>query len=594
MDNVEFKDLEQAKYVKNVPVSNNQIKTRALSFKSIKSHWHNFVSNLALTKKVEKVKETVNRVVVDMDAKAKEFFDRFELKNCFFLSLDDRNMQMALVGAHPIKLKKTMQDGMNANLPFIKKFLGNKDEKNVESALNNEASQITRDDLDSVINDAFDSVSVEEDKKIDVADDTLNRDAMADVIDDAFENHEIDWAPPAIEDEKNLEIPDFNLLADGEKTSYDGLNVANFANNEKTSVEAPQEETHEVEKEMPVVEEEKVEVSEEEKKPELEVAPFANKANDEYNLNKEVETSQEEVHEEKEMPVAEEEKVEVSEEEKKPELEVASFANKANDDYKLNKEMEAAQEEKEMPVVEEVKVEVPEEVKEPELEVASFANKANDEYNLNKEMEAAQEEKEMPVVEEVKVEVPEEDKERELEIAPFANNANREYRERMAQGEETQDDEPLFTIVNEEDKPEEIHDYSFTSEINNTFSVDKLEELKKSLLETKKNNEEAKHKAMEAAEKKKERASQAEAIKKARAESEERLAVMFNKLNAYNQALMEDTEREERKANEDLDALKNLDADIKSDESLIKDYESQIDEINSLIGPSAENVQVRR
>ena len=69
---------------------------------------------------------------------------------------------------------------------------------------------------------------------------------------------------------------------------------------------------------------------------------------------------------------------------------------------------------------------------------------------------------------------------------------------------------------------------------------------------------------------------------------------MFNKLNAYNQALMEDTEREERKANEDLDALKNLDADIKSDESLIKDYESQIDEINSLIGPSAENVQVRR
>ena len=594
MDNVEFKDLEQAKYVKNVPVSNNQIKTRALSFKSIKSHWHNFVSNLALTKKVEKVKETVNRVVVDMDAKAKEFFDRFELKNCFFLSLDDRNMQMALVGAHPIKLKKTMQDGMNANLPFIKKFLGNKDEKNVESALNNEASQITRDDLDSVINDAFDSVSVEEDKKIDVADDTLNRDAMADVIDDAFENHEIDWAPPAIEDEKNLEIPDFNLLADGEKTSYDGLNVANFANNEKTSVEAPQEETHEVEKEMPVVEEEKVEVSEEEKKPELEVAPFANNANDEYNLNKEVETSQEEVHEEKEMPVAEEEKVEVSEEEKKPELEVASFANKANDDYKLNKEMEAAQEENEMPVVEEVKVEVPEEVKEPELEVASFANKANDEYNLNKEMDAAQEEKEMPVVEEVKVEVPEEDKERELEIAPFANNANREYRERMAQGEETQDDEPLFTIVNDEDKPEEIHDYSFTSEINNTFSVDKLEELKKSLLETKKNNEEAKHKAMEAAEKKKERASQAEAIKKARAESEERLAVMFNKLNAYNQALMEDTEREERKANEDLDALKNLDADIKSDESLIKDYESQIDEINSLIGPSAENVQVRR
>ena len=105
---------------------------------------------------------------------------------------------------------------------------------------------------------------------------------------------------------------------------------------------------------MPLVEEEKVEVSEEEKKPELEVAPFANKANDEYNLNKEVETSQEEVHEEKEMPVAEEEKVEVSEEEKKPELEVASFANKANDDYKLNKEMEAAQEEKEMPVVEEV------------------------------------------------------------------------------------------------------------------------------------------------------------------------------------------------------------------------------------------------
>ena len=298
--------------------------------------------------------------------------------------------------------------------------------------------------------------------------------------------------------------------------------------------------------------------------------------------------------EEKEMSVVEEVKVEAPEEVKEPELEVASFANKANDEYNLNKEMEAAQEEKEMPVVEEVKVDVPEEDKERELEVAPFANKANDEYNLNKEMEAAQEEKEMPVVEEVKVEVPEEDKEPELEIAPFANNANREYRERMAQGEEAQDDEPLFTIVNEENKPEEIHDYSFTNEINNTFSVDKLEELKKSLLETKKNNEEAKHKAMEAAEKKKERASQAEAIKKARAESEERLAVMFNKLNAYNQALMEDTEREERKANEDLDALKNLDADIKSDESLIKDYESQIDEINSLIGPSAENVQVRR
>ena len=656
MDNVEFKDLEQAKYVKNVPVSNNQIKTRALSFKSIKSHWHNFVSNLALTKKVEKVKETVNRAVVDMDAKAKEFFDRFELKNCFFLSLDDRNMQMALVGAHPIKLKKTMQDGMNANLPFIKKFLGNKDEKNVESTLNNEASQITRDDLDSVINDAFDSVSVEEDKKIDVADDTLNRDAMADVIDNAFENHEIDWAPPAIEDEKNLEIPDFNLLADGEKTSYDGSNVANFANNENTTVEVPQEEVHEVEKEipivevpaevkvdvpeevkepglevasfankandeynlnkevetsqeevheekeMPVVEEVKVDVPEEVKEPELDVASFANKANDEYKLNKEVETSQEEVHEEKEMPVVEEVKVEVPEEDKEPELEVASFANnevasfanKANDEYNLNKEMEAAQEEKEMPVVEEVKVEAPEEDKERELEIAPFANKANDEYKLNKEMEAAQEEKEMPVVEEVKVEVPEEDKEPELEIAPFANNANREYRERMAQGEEVQDDEPLFTIVNEEDKPEEIHDYSFTNEINNSFSVDKLEELKKSLLETKKNNEEAKHKAMEAAEKKKERASQAEAVKKARAESEERLAVMFNKLNAYNQALMEDTEREERKANEDLDALKNLDADIKSDESLIKDYESQIDEINSLIGPSAENVQVRR
>ena len=31
-----------------------------------------------------------------------------------------------------------------------------------------------------------------------------------------------------------------------------------------------------------------------------------------------------------------------------------------------------------------------------------------------------------------------------------------------------------------------------------------------------------------------------------------------------------------------------------SDESAIKDYDSQIDEINSLIGPSAENVQVRR
>ena len=644
MDNVEFKDLEQAKYVKNVPVSNNQIKTRALSFKSIKSHWHNFVSNLALTKKVEKAKENVNKVVVDMDAKAKEFFDRFELKNCFFLSLDDRNMQLALVGAHPIKLKKTMQDGISANLPFIKKFLGNKDEKSLEPALNNEVSQITRDDLDSAINGAFENVSVEEDKKIDVADDTLNRDAMADVIDNAFENNEIEWAPPAIEDEKNLEIPDFNLLADGEKTSYDGLNVANFANNENTTVEVPQEEVHEAEKEIPVVEvpaEVKVDVPEEVKEPELEVASFANKANDEFNLNKEADVPQEEVHEEKEMPVVEEAKVDVPEEDRKPELEVASFANKANDEYNLNKEMEAAQEEKEMSVVEEVKVEAPEEVKEPELEVASFANKANDEYNLNKEMEAAQEEKEMPVVEEVKVDVPEEDKERELEvapfankandeynlnkemeaaqeekempvveevkvevpeedkepeleIAPFANNANREYRERMAQGEEAQDDEPLFTIVNEENKPEEIHDYSFTNEINNTFSVDKLEELKKSLLETKKNNEEAKHKALEAAEKKKERASQAEAIKKARAESEERLAVMFNKLNAYNQALMEDTEREERKANEDLDALKNLDADIKSDESLIKDYESQIDEINSLIGPSAENVQVRR
>ena len=503
MDNVEFKDLEQAKYVKNVPVSNNQIKTRALSFKSIKSHWHNFVSNLALTKKVEKAKETVNKVVVDMDAKAKEFFDRFELKNCFFLSLDDRNMQLALVGAHPIKLKKTMQDGMNANLPFIKKFLGNKDEKSLEPALNNEVSQITRDDLDSTINDAFGNVSVEEDKKIDVADDTLNRDAMADVIDNAFENNEIEWAPPAIEDEKNLEIPDFNLLADGEKTSYDSLNVANFANNENTAVEVPQEEVHEEEKGIPVVE-----------------------------------------------------------------------------------------------VPAEVKVDVPEEVKEPGLEVASFANKANDEFNLNKEADVPQEEvheeKEMPVVEEVKVEVPEEDKEPELEIASFAHNANREYRERMAQGDEVQDDEPLFTIVNEEDKPEEIHDYSFTDENNNSFSVNKLEELKKSLLEAKKNNEEAKHKAMEAAEKKKEKVSQAEAIKKAKAESEERLAVMFNKLNAYNQALMEDTEREERKANEDLDALKNLDADIKSDESLIKDYESQIDEINSLIGPSAENVQIRR
>ena len=601
MDNVEFKDLEQEKYVKNVPVSNNQIKTRALSFKSIKSHWHNFVSNLALTKKVEKAKETVNKVVVDMDAKAKEFFDRFELKNCFFLSLDDRNMQLALVGAHPIKLKKTMQDGISANLPFIKKFLGNKDEKSLEPALNNEVSQITRDDLDSAINGAFENASVEEDKKIDVADDTLNRDAMADVIDNAFENNEIEWAPPAIEDEKNLEIPDFNLLADGEKTSYDGSNVANFANNENTTVEVPQEEVHEVEKEIPLVEvpaEVKVDVPEEVKESGLEVAPFANKANDEYNLNKEVEVPREEVHEEKEMPAVEEVKVEVPAEEKEPELEVAPFANKANDEYNLNKEVEVPREEvheeKEMPAVEEVKVEVPAEEKEPELEVASFANKANDEYNLNKEMETAQEEKEMPVVEEVKVEVPEEDKEPELEIAPFANNANREYRERMAQGEEAQDDEPLFTIVNEEDKPEEIHDYSFTNEINNSFSVDKLEELKKSLLETKKNNEEAKHKAMEAAEKKKERASQAEAIKKARAESEERLAVMFNKLNAYNQALMEDTEREERKANEDLDALKNLDADIKSDESLIKDYESQIDEINSLIGPSAENVQIRR
>ena len=224
--------------------------------------------------------------------------------------------------------------------------------------------------------------------------------------------------------------------------------------------------------------------------------------------------------------------------------------------------------------------------------MASFANNANREYNERMVEETkVQEEKE----EEVSVEAPvEEEKEPELEVATFANNANREYRERMAKEAEVQDEEPLFTIVNEEEKPEEINDYSFTAEVDKAFSVEKLEELKKSILETKKNNEEAKNKAQLAAEKKKESASKAEAIKKAKAEKEERLAVMFNKLNDYYEALKEDTEREERKANEDLDAAKSYDADIMSDESAIKDYDSQIDEINSLIGSSAENVQVRR
>ena len=667
MDNVEFKDLKQENYVKNVPVSNNQIKTRALSFKSIKSHWHNFVSNLALTKKVEKAKEVVNNVVADVDKKAKEFFDRFELKNCFFLSLDDRNLQMALVGAHPIKLKKTMQDGIHSNLPFIKKYLGNKANENVEASLNNEEPQINRGDIDSAINGAFENVSTEENKKLDVVNENLNREEIADVIDNAFDNKKVEWAPPALEEEQNLEIPDFNLLADGEKPVYDGLNVPNFANGVNTSIEVPQEEVVE----EPKVEEVKVEETkedkveevpvetpveapvEEEKEPELEVASFANNANEEYNSNKEVEVPQEEVVEEpkvEEVPV--ETPVEVPvEEEKEPELEVASFANKANEEYNSNKEVEVPQEEVvEEPKVEEVPVETPvevpvEEEKEPNLEVASFANKANDEYNLNKEVEVPQEEVvEEPKVEEVPVETPveapveeekepelevasfannanreynermveetkvqeekeeevsveapvEEEKEPELEVATFANNANREYRERMAKEAEVQDEEPLFTIVNEEEKPEEINDYSFTAEVDKAFSVEKLEELKKSILETKKNNEEAKNKAQLAAEKKKESASKAEAIKKAKAEKEERLAVMFNKLNDYYEALKEDTEREERKANEDLDAAKSYDADIMSDESAIKDYDSQIDEINSLIGSSAENVQVRR
>ena len=614
MDNVEFKDLKQENYVKNVPVSNNQIKTRALSFKSIKSHWHNFVSNLALTKKVEKAKEVVNNVVADVDKKAKEFFDRFELKNCFFLSLDDRNLQMALVGAHPIKLKKTMQDGIHSNLPFIKKYLGNKANENVEASLNNEEPQINRGDIDSAINGAFENVSTEENKKLDVVNENLNREEIADVIDNAFDNKKVEWAPPALEEEQNLEIPDFNLLADGEKPVYDGLNVPNFANGVNTSIEVPQEEVVE----EPKVEEVKVEETkedkveevpvetpveapvEEEKEPELEVASFANNANEEYNSNKEVEVPQEEVVEEpkvEEVPV--ETPVEVPvEEEKEPNLEVASFANKANDEYNLNKEVEVPQEEVvEEPKVEEVPVETPveapvEEEKEPELEVASFANNANREYNERMVEETkVQEEKE----EEVSVEAPvEEEKEPELEVATFANNANREYRERMAKEAEVQDEEPLFTIVNEEEKPEEINDYSFTAEVDKAFSVEKLEELKKSILETKKNNEEAKNKAQLAAEKKKESASKAEAIKKAKAEKEERLAVMFNKLNDYYEALKEDTEREERKANEDLDAAKSYDADIMSDESAIKDYDSQIDEINSLIGSSAENVQVRR
>ena len=73
----------------------------------------------------------------------------------------------------------------------------------------------------------------------------------------------------------------------------------------------------------------------------------------------------------------------------------------------------------------------------------------------------------------------------------------------MAKEAEVQDEEPLFTIVNEEEKPEEINDYSFTAEVDKAFSVEKLEELKKSILETKKNNEEAKNKAQLAAEKKK-------------------------------------------------------------------------------------------
>ena len=267
MDNVEFKDLKQENYVKNVPVSNNQIKTRALSFKSIKSHWHNFVSNLALTKKVEKAKEVVNNVVADVDKKAKEFFDRFELKNCFFLSLDDRNLQMALVGAHPIKLKKTMQDGIHSNLPFIKKYLGNKANENVEASLNNEEPQINRGDIDSAINGAFENVSTEENKKLDVVNENLNREEIADVIDNAFDNKKVEWAPPALEEEQNLEIPDFNLLADGEKPVYDGLNVPNFANGVNTSIEVPQEEVVE----EPKVEEVKVEETKEDKVEEVPV-----------------------------------------------------------------------------------------------------------------------------------------------------------------------------------------------------------------------------------------------------------------------------------------------------------------------------------